>query len=169
MHRGRDHRPDLLVPGVQRHRHLPVACTEVPADPVNRKIHGTVPVIRRHDLSTALRRHGAQRDPDALGRVGDQSRTFRGRPHRLGDVAADMGEPVVEPPAVEAVGVGRHFVPEALLGALHGDRHSADRTMVEVTNGRIQGEQQPGADDRFGWGDHGSMVCASRRRWPTNR
>ena len=72
---------------------------------------------------------------------------------------------LVEPDAEEADRVRVHLVAEALLGTLHADRHRAERAMVEVSDGRIEGEVQTSARYRA-WRirvGHAVIVCARRR------
>ena len=66
-------------------------------------------------------------------------------PRKAGQVPAGVGDPVDQARGEEAQRVGLHLVAQPLLGALHGDRHRAERAVVEVADRRVEGEEQPGA------------------------
>ena len=71
-----------------------------------------------------------------------------------GQVPAGVREAVEQPPGEEPQRVGLHLVAQPLLGALHRDRHRAERAVVEVADRRVEGEEQAGARERLrGLGD----------------
>ncbi len=59
-------------------------------------------------------------------------------------------EPVGQPLREEPGRVGVHLVAEPLLGPLHADRDRAEGAVVEVSHGRVEREEQPGAGNRLG-------------------
>jgi hypothetical protein len=145
---GGDH---VAVGGVEAYGHLAGHCAGLPAGPLDRHGDGPVPVVGREDLVAAAEADGVEGDADAGGGVRDDGAPVRVEADERGQVAAGGGDSVVEGTTGEEFDrVCFHFVAQPLLGPLDGHRHGTERPVVEVADGGIEAEQQPGTRHRLG-------------------
>ncbi|GAB3158072.1 hypothetical protein GCM10027290_60600 [Micromonospora sonneratiae] len=61
-----------------------------------------------------------------------------------------VDDPVDQSLGEEAHRIRLGLVAQPLLGTLYTDRHGTERSVVEMRDGRVEGEQESGTGNRFG-------------------
>jgi hypothetical protein len=139
---------DLFVTGWERNGDCARRRTGARAFALDREVDRPVPVVGGQDLVARTQTDGLQDDRDARGGVGDQCRALGIGAEKGGQMPAGMCDAVTQPDRVEARRVVVHLVAQALLHTLDGDRHRAERAVVQVRDARIEREQQARGGDR---------------------